>query len=288
MEALHPEEQQLENFFKPTLDRGGNVYLYQCGFEHCESLHSFGPAVRDHYLIHCALSGKGSFQVGERRFRLTAGQGFLIHPGIITTYTADKTEPWYYCWVGFGGSGSDFIINQCGLSLEQPIFSFKSPEEMEKCVGEIYRSINPSENPFLTTARLYDFFALLYQERYPRGILSRGIVENAMEYAARNYSYGVTVEDLARHVGVNRSHLFRIFKKMLGMSPQEYLLGFKLTRARELMETSDLSVTEILYSCGFNDLSNFSKQFKKAYGVSPVTFRKNLSPSPRIRPPEQP
>ena len=155
-------------------------------------------------------------------------------------------------------------------------------------MGEISRSIHPSENPFLTPARLYDFFALLYRERYPRGVLSRGIVENAMEYAARNYSYGVTVEDLARHVGVDRSHLFRIFKKMLGMSPQEYLLGFKLTRARELMETSDLSITEILYSCGFNDLSNFSKQFKKAYGVSPVTFRKNLSPSPRIRPPEQP
>ena len=257
MDALH-DVQESYSAFRPAPDRGGNVYLCQCGFQHCESLHNFGPAVRDHYLIHCALSGKGSFQVGERRFRLTAGQGFLIHPGIITTYTADKTEPWYYCWVGFGGSGSDFIINQCGLSLEQPIFSFKSPEVMEKCVGEIYSSINPSENPFLTTARLYDFFALL------------------------------TVEDLARHVGVNRSHLFRIFKKMLGMSPQEYLLGFKLTRARELMETSDLSVTEILYSCGFNDLSNFSKQFKKAYGVSPVTFRKNLSPSPRIRPPEQP
>lgn len=173
MDALH-DVQESYSAFRPAPDRGGNVYLCQCGFQHCESLHNFGPAVRDHYLIHCVLSGKGTFTVGDRKFRLSAGQGFLIHPGIITTYTADKTEPWYYCWVGFGGSGSDFIINQCGLSLEQPIFSFKNPEKMEKCVGEIYRSINPSENPFLTTARLYDFFALLYRERYPRGILKPG------------------------------------------------------------------------------------------------------------------
>ena len=85
-----------------------------------------------------------------------------------------------------------------------------------------------------------------------------------MEYALRNYSYGITVEELARHVGVDRSHLFRIFKKMLGISPQEYLLNLKLARARELMESTELSVTEIMYSCGFNDLSNFSKQFKKS------------------------
>ena len=61
---------------------------------------------------------------------------------------------------------------------------------------------------------------------------------------------------------------------MLGVSPQEYLLGFKLARALELMEGTDLSVTEIMYSCGFNDLSNFSKQFKKAYGCPPASYRR--------------
>lgn len=262
------------NSFKPSPDRGGNAYLYQCGFERCKSLHSFGPAVRDHYLIHCVLAGKGTFLVGERRFSLSAGQGFLIHPDIITTYTADADDPWYYCWVGFGGEGSSFIMSQCGLSLEQPVFSFRNVEKMEKCVGEIYRSVTPSSNPFTTTARLFDFFSLLYRENDPKRLMSRGAVDSAMEYAARNYSYGVTVQDLARHVGVDRSHLFRIFKKMLGVSPQEYLLGFRLARALELMEGTDLSVTEIMYSCGFNDLSNFSKQFKKAYGCPPASYRR--------------
>ncbi len=258
----------------PASNRGGTANLYQCGFQHCAPLHSFGPAIRDHYLIHCVLSGKGTFQVGERKFPLSAGQGFLIHPDISTTYTADATDPWYYCWVGFGGDGCAAIMSQCGLSLEQPILSFKSPEKMEKCVSEIYRSVTPGINPFLSTARLFDFFALLYRENGGRRQLGRGIAENAMEYALRNYSYGITVEELARHVGVDRSHLFRIFKKMLGISPQEYLLNLKLARARELMESTELSVTEIMYSCGFNDLSNFSKQFKKAYGCPPASCRR--------------
>ena len=273
MDALH-DIQESYSTFRPAPDRGGNVYLCQCGFQHCESLHNFGPAVRDHYLIHCVLSGKGTFTVGDRKFRLSAGQGFLIHPNIITTYTADAEDPWYYCWVGFGGDGAEFIMNQCGLTLEHPTFFFQNPEKMEKCVRDINRSINPGANPFATMARLYEFFALLYRENDPQRLASQGAVESAMEYAMRNYSYGVTVEELARHVGVDRSHLFRLFKKLLGMSPQEYLLSFKLARARELMESTDLSVTEIMYSCGFNDLSNFSKQFKKVYGSSPASFRK--------------
>lgn len=116
----------------PASNRGGTANLYQCGFQHCAPLHSFGPAIRDHYLIHCVLSGKGTFQVGERKFPLSAGQGFLIHPDISTTYTADATDPWYYCWVGFGGDGCAAIMSQCGLSLEQPILSFKSPKKNGK------------------------------------------------------------------------------------------------------------------------------------------------------------
>ena len=92
MEALHPEEQQLENFFKPTLDRGGNVYLYQCGFEHCESLHSFGPAVRDHYLIHCVLSGKGKAVIDGEETTLSAGDWLRVAPAARRQFFAAPDE----------------------------------------------------------------------------------------------------------------------------------------------------------------------------------------------------
>ena len=82
--------------------------LYQFGKEDCEPAHSYGPAIRNHYLFHYILSGKGTlmWQDGKRRENKTvlrAGQGFLISPGQITTYIADDRIPWEYCWLEFDG-----------------------------------------------------------------------------------------------------------------------------------------------------------------------------------------
>ena len=79
-------------------------YLCYCGYAKCESLHSFGPAVRPNYLIHLILDGHGRFQTGDATYELAAGQGFLIEPEVQTFYQADKNDPWTYLWVGFGGS----------------------------------------------------------------------------------------------------------------------------------------------------------------------------------------
>ena len=73
--------------------------LYQFGREDCDPAHSFGPAIRNHYLFHYILSGKGTFIWQDRKGRdntavLRAGQGFLISPRQITTYIADERIPW--------------------------------------------------------------------------------------------------------------------------------------------------------------------------------------------------
>ena len=66
--------------------------LFQCGWEQCAPLHSFGPFVRNHYLFHYVISGRGFLDADvkkgvTRRYDLEAGQGFLISPGQVTTYS---------------------------------------------------------------------------------------------------------------------------------------------------------------------------------------------------------
>ena len=63
-----------------------------CGYAQCSSRHYFGPAARPNYLIHYILSGKGVYQVGEKRYELQAGQGFLIEPEVLTFYQADNDD----------------------------------------------------------------------------------------------------------------------------------------------------------------------------------------------------
>lgn len=64
-----------------TSDRKfSDLYLCYCGYDECASGHSFGTAVRPHYLLHYILKGKGQYHIGEKRYHLSAGQGFLIFP----------------------------------------------------------------------------------------------------------------------------------------------------------------------------------------------------------------
>lgn len=99
-----------------------------------------------------------------------------------------------------------------------------------------------------------------------------------MDHIRKNYSYPLTVEETARRCGVDRSHLFRLFKRHLGISPQQYLLNLRLTRAQELLRGTDLSVTEVAFSCGFSDISHFSRSFHQAFGIPPRDCRNTVSP----------
>ncbi len=81
-----------------------DLYLCFCGMSACRPNHSFGPAVRPNYIIHYILSGKGTYQVGERRYEIRQGQGFLIEPEAVTFYKADGRTRGLICGLVFPGS----------------------------------------------------------------------------------------------------------------------------------------------------------------------------------------
>lgn len=109
-----------------------DVRLYQYGWEQCAPLHSFGPFVRNHYLFHYVLSGHGQLDAADqhgtvRHYPLNPGQGFLIFPGQITTYSAREDDPWKYVWLEFDGLRVAEYVDQAGLTPDQPIYCPLAP-----------------------------------------------------------------------------------------------------------------------------------------------------------------
>ncbi len=250
-----------------------SLCVHQCGGEACPGGHRFGPAVRDHYLIHCIFRGKGRFEPVGRSYDLEAGQGFLIVPGQITVYTADVRQPWHYHWIGFSGSEAASILDICGLSAEQPIFSFGDQERMKRCLDDLEHRYEARDNAFSLLSGLYGFFALLMEDSPAEIGSGSRILDAAVDYMRKNYSYPLTVEAVARRCGADRSHLFRLFKQHLGLSPQQYLIQLRLHRAEELLRTSTLPVSDVAFSCGFNDPCHFSRLFRRCHGMPPGAFR---------------
>lgn len=98
-----------------------------------------------------------------------------------------------------------------------------------------------------------------------------------MDYMKNNYGYNIRIQDIAAAIGIDRTYLYRLFMEQQKISPKQYLLQLRIHIASDMLSSSDYSITEIAYSCGFKDAAAFSNQFKKMTGYTPRKFREYLN-----------
>ena len=267
----------LELFYKQSVD----LYLCYCGIEECSPGHSFGPAVRKDFLIHYITAGKGIYQVGEKSYELGEGSYFLICPGVTTFYQADKKDPWSYLWVGFNGMRAESYLAYLHLNRKDKLTGVcKNKKALLSCVEEMLKAKELTyANELKREAQLYLFLSELAaqsretEEKKSYDYPVQVYVEHALQYMQEHYREAVRVKDVADFVGLNRSYLTSSFKKILGETPQEYLIRLRMEKAEELLKTTKEPVAEIASLVGYEDPLTFSKVFKRERGVSPKEYR---------------
>ena len=227
------------------------------GMEVCAPGKSFGPYVRNYTLIHYILSGKGVYQKGTNSYPVNPGQAFLILPGEVTTYTADKDDPWHYCWVGFDGNLSH------RFHTLPPVFDF--PEKTFLKMFPCEKTIDPT---FYIASGLF----LLYGTLFPN--TQKGTHAEKVENLIRSdYMRPLRVENIAKELNLDRRYLTRIFKAQTGLSIQQYLIHIRLEAADRYL-SQGMGVQECAKLCGYEDYSLFSRLYKKHRGHSPNTMKR--------------
>jgi AraC-like DNA-binding protein len=101
----------------------------------------------------------------------------------------------------------------------------------------------------------------------------RRAVEAALWIEAHS-AEAIGLDDVARFVGLSPFHFLRLFRRVVGVTPHQYLVHCRLKRAARLLAAPEPSVTDVAYDVGFGDLSNFVRSFHRAAGISPRAFRK--------------
>lgn len=270
-----------KNSYKSTEKELVSLAVYNVGYQKCDPQYQWGPGVRDHYLIHHIIAGKGRLRVRQTTFELQAGDSFLIYPDTEVSYTADENEPWEYAWVGFNGSDAPIILKATDFTPSRPVIT-NTPygKELTHQLLHIYEVRgNDFESAVEMTGRLYTALAVFLKGAGHTPVQNNyhTYVQKAIEYIAAHYSYPITVEDIADYVGLSRSHLFRSFETVLQTSPKEYLSQFRIKQACYLLRHSNLSVTAIANSVGFESSLYFSKAFKKIKQMPPREYKQKHS-----------
>ena len=269
-----------------------DLTIYQYGWEQCTPLHSFGPYIRNHYLFHYIASGRGALNSNRpdgttKHYELSEGQGFLLAPGQVNTYYADKSDPWKYVWVEFDGLRAAESLEKAGLGPSQPIF-LPSPKEAGKRVGEeaMYIATHSEASSLHLLGHLYLLLDALIEASASRREVKSGqlrdfYIQEAIHYIERNYRRELTVEEIADVCKLNRSYFSKIFKEFTGCTPQEFIIRLRLSKAADLMKLSNDSIGEISVKCGYPNQLHFSRAFKKRYGMSPREWRAQNQLRPR-------
>lgn len=262
------------------VERETSLCLNTFGHSVTQPGHRFGPAIRSHYLIHFILDGEGDFQVNHTNYHLKSGQGFLIEPDYLTTYTSDEKNPWTYVWVGFSGENAKHIVDSLGLSQENPVFSCDTGNKLEKYVLEMLQHNHLHTADFYRTQGMFYLFIsaianAMNNQTSPTD--ANTYVQHAISYIHNHISESVLVEEIADYVGLNRSYLSVLFKKSMGMSPIQYLQTCRLSKARDMLATTKLSVESIACSCGYQKAESLIKVFRQKYHTTPAAYRKEIT-----------
>ena len=234
-----------------------------CGFEDCKSGYSFGPYIREYYLIHYVRSGKGVFCNRSGRYEVKAGQIFIIYPDQLTTYTADKQDPWSYIWVGFDGCMAKRLeeLNACVLNYrEDTFYKLLLGQKMENTREEFI------------AGQLFVLFAYLFE----KNTLPPSYEQQITDYILSNYMREVKIEEIAQMIGLDRRYMTRIFKKSTGLTVQEFLIQTRLDSAVKYLKQGN-SVADSAMLSGYTDVFHFSKSFKKRYGCSPKKYMEDAA-----------
>ncbi|MCM1127914.1 MAG: AraC family transcriptional regulator [Lachnospiraceae bacterium] len=264
-----------------TGEKSGSLFVNCCGCSRTEPLHSFGPAQKPHYLIHFVLSGRGKFTIKDKEYSLEPGYGFLIPPEELVFYQSDGENPWTYVWVGFSGNLAESTVKAMGLSLNSPVFMSERGEELYQTVKDMMEhNTYGIANDLRRNGQLQLFLSIIAEgvpiEKKSETDSADNYVRRAVEFIQGNYCNPIKVTDVADYVCINRSYLYTLFRNGTGMSPQQFLTTFRITKATELLQLTEHPIESIALSCGYTDPLVFTKAFKQMKGMSPSAYRREM------------
>ena len=241
-----------------------------------------------HYILYFVNEGRGSVTARHVTFKVEAGQGFVVFPGVETQFQSHYKDTMNVTWVAFSGYLVDRYLSRANLSVYEPVFSDNAAGEVHACFNALLAAAQRFPNRYCKImAQLYSIFGFLLDNVMPEtraeAVTPELYLVRTLDFIDTNYFEKITIEDIAAGVGVSRKTLAAVFSSLTGFTPKDYLIYYRLSKAVDLLRDTSMSIDTIASSVGYNDQFYFSKQFKTNVGMTPSECRRLMAADPTWR-----
>ncbi|MFA9390254.1 MAG: AraC family transcriptional regulator [Prolixibacteraceae bacterium] len=234
--------------------------------------------ILDEYQLNYITSGSGIFETKAGKFRINPGTVLLLFPGVWHRYKPDVNSGWTEHYIGFSGAFTKTIFQHEQFNNSNPVLKVGFQDSLIKEFNDIFQLIKDEKPGFQQqcAGKLIFIFgrmiSILKTSEFANKDIER-IIRKSCLYLRDNLNKNVNIEELAASLHVSYSYFRRMFKKYTGMSPNQYHLGLRIQKSKELIRYSKKSIKQIAFELGFDSLFYFSRIFKTKEGLSPAAFR---------------
>ena len=257
-----------------------DFYFFNVGYEKCQSGHRFGPSLRDNYIVHFVISGKGRYTVNDITHHLGVGDFFLIRPNELVDYEADVQDPWEYYWIGFSGTKVKEILHTNGIGAKDYIGQVGAQKELqEKFAHFMEADFFDDAKKLANQALFYDIFSFfkIHNENMEMGVRisrTKKYSEAFLLYVGNNYyREDLTIEEIAKSMYLHPAYFSQVIKEELGLTALKYLNLYRMNKASQLLKTTELSVEQIASAVGYQNRHSFTRAFKNRFQSSPTRYK---------------
>ncbi|MBR7132608.1 MAG: helix-turn-helix transcriptional regulator [Clostridia bacterium] len=215
------------------------------------------------------ISGETEVALGEHTCKVKSGNLEFIPKGIYSKYEVKHADR-CHCY-------DIFFVTDKPLFQKLTVCTATADSKCAVLFKRFYHFWIRREKGYYIKCMsiLYELLNYLLDDNYfPKHKNEK--IEPAVAYISEHFSEKIEGEHLARLCGISYAYLKKLFYQKYRLSPRQYLVNLRMSRAGEMLSSDFFSVSEISEQCGFSDITFFSRQFKNHYGVSPREYRKQL------------
>lgn len=235
--------------------------------------------VLNEYQLVYITRGTGYFESAScSRTKIEAGMMFMLFPGEWHSFFPDPETGWDDHWVGFNGAYIDDKIKNGFFTFKNCVFRLNIDEKIISTYHEILDVITEEKKGYqqLAAGLTMALISRVYYENLNHSNCSyiMRVINQAKALMQEDLENNRPLEEIASLLDVSYSFFRHEFKKHCGISPGQYRQELKLAKAKELLQSTNMSIADISSSLYFENIGQFSAFFKKKSGVSPLEFRK--------------
>jgi len=234
------------------------------------------PEVHRSFSVSYVRKGSFGYRTGGKRFELVAGSVLVGHPGDEFVCTHDHHVCGDECLAFHLDAEAAEAIGLGGLrsGALPPLPELMVMGELAQAAAEGKNDLGLDEFGWLFPARYAQVVSNRKQTAMDAGSRDRRRAVEVAMWLEEHSHQQVDLDSAAQQAGLSPFHFLRLFAKVLGVTPHQYLVRSRLRHAAHLLADNDQPITDIAFDVGFADLSNFVRTFHRAAGVSPRNFRK--------------